>query len=95
MMLPLLPTSQVKYKDGNFFIKTEALNALQAIDPTLSRVNRMSGSGGREKERTIESWLRYFGLPVRNITEKQMTNAAKSRSFDEADMRAMERSLQP
>lgn len=94
-MLPLLPTSQVKYKDGNFFIKTEALNALQAIDPTLSRVNRMSGSGGREKERTIESWLRYFGLPVRNITEKQMTNAAKSRSFDEADMRAMERSLQP
>jgi hypothetical protein len=94
-MLPLLPTSQVKYKDGNFFIKTEALNALQAIDPTLSRVNRMSGSGGREKERTIESWLRYFGLPVRNITEKQMTNAAKSRSFDDADMRAMERSLQP
>jgi hypothetical protein len=95
MMLPLLPTSKVKYKDGNFFIKTEALNALQAIDPTLSRINRMSGSGGREKERTIESWLRYFGLPVRNITEKQMTNAAKSRSFDEADMRAMERSLQP
>ena len=94
-MLPLLPTGQVKYKDGNFFIKTEALNALQAIDPTLSRVSRMSGSGGREKERTIESWLRYFGLPVRNITEKQMTNAAKSRSFDEADMRAMERSLQP
>ena len=93
-MLPLLPTSKVKYKDGNFFIKTEALNALQAIDPTLSRASRMSGSGGRERERTIESWLRYFGLPVRNITEKQMRSAEIGRSFDESGEAAMERSLQ-
>ena len=98
-VLPAWATGTLKQKDGQMFIEKRTLNALQALDPTFSRAGRLSGSTGKEPERVAESWLRLFGAPVRNITEKQMRNATLSREFDESDelavQRAMERALRP
>ena len=91
--IALLPTGNVKVRNGRWSIKTKALNALQSIDPLQARASRLTGSGGQESERTWEAIARTAGFPFRNITDKQMRSAAIGRSFDEADMRAMEREL--
>ena len=89
----LAPTGNVEVRDGRWSIKTKALNALQSIDPLQARASRLTGSGGQESERTLEAIARTLGFPTRNITDKQMRSAAIGASFDEADLRAMERAL--
>ncbi len=75
------------------YVEDRFTNAFQAIDPVTSRASRMSGGEGRERERIIETWLRFLGMPVRNITDEQIRNARRSERFDELDARALERAL--
>lgn len=93
-VLPAWATKTLKMKDGEMFIEKRTLNALQAVDPLFSRASRLTGAGGQEKSRVIETIMRTGGLPVRNITPKQMENAARGARFDEADRRAVERAME-
>ena len=81
-VLPAALTGSVKQQDGEFFIQTKTMNALEAMIPDLSRANRMAGVGGRESQRVKESWARYLGLPVRSITQKQIDNAKRQMDFE-------------
>ena len=93
-IIPAWATKTLKMKDGEMFIEKRTLNALQAIDPLFSRASRLTGSGGQESARTIEAIQRTMGVPTRNITPKQMENAARGERFDEADRRAVDQAME-
>lgn len=92
-ILPATLTGSVKQKDGEFFIQTKTMNALEAMIPDLSRANRMAGVGGRESQRVKESWARYLGLPVRSITQKQIDNAKRQMDFEGNSSDRMEQAM--
>lgn len=92
-VLPAALTGSVKQQDGEFFIQTKTMNALEAVIPDLSRANRMAGVGGRESQRVKESWARYLGLPVRSITQKQIDNAKRQMDFDGKSSDRMEQAM--
>jgi hypothetical protein len=92
-ILPATLTGSVKQKDGEFFIQTKTMNALEAMIPDLSRANRMTGVGGREPERVRESWARWLGMPVRSITQKQIDNAKRQMDFDGGSSDRMEQAM--
>ena len=93
-IIPAWATKTLKMKDGEMFIEKRTLNALQAIDPLFSRASRLTGSGGQESAHTIEAIQRTMGVPTRNITPKQMENAARGERFDEADRRAVDQAME-
>lgn len=80
--------------DGQpYGIPESLVNALNAVNPVGSRIDRIAGGGGTTEGRGWETLARFMGLPVRTITDRQLDNAALSRRFDEADQRALERAL--
>ena len=66
--------------DGKLYVKQEALNAVYSVDPTLSRVARVSGG-----TRGWETLARWFGAPVRNITPEQVASTQAGQYYDARD----------
>ena len=93
-VLPGALTGNVKMVDGELFVKTEVVNAVEAMDPNFARASRLTGAGGQEASRIPEGWARWFGAPVRNITERQLASAETGRYYDEMDDRRIQQTLE-
>jgi hypothetical protein len=72
-------------KDGTLLISNKAQYIPNALVPTLSQAQRLSGGavGGKESysERQLSSIANWFGVPIRNVGEQQQRGEAINRQF--------------
>ena len=85
-VLPAAVAGQLEVgTDGKLYVKSEAMQMLYAVDPTLSRATRL-GSGASQGK-PWEMPARWFGAPVRQITPEQIESAEAGAYYDELDAR--------
>ena len=72
-------------ENGQLTINPKVNYALSNLIPTLGTAQRLSGGaiGGKAtyNERMLSSWLTAFGIPVRNVGERQQRGEAINRQF--------------
>jgi hypothetical protein len=72
--------------DGKWYLSDKAMNTLQSLIPPLERGSRLTPevlrSEPKNADRLAESWARFFGAPVRTISEDQMRAEQTSRYYD-------------
>lgn len=96
-MLPLMAlTGQTRRGgDGDIYYQEKGIDAYRSMIPILDRISRLAPgtAGGEANDRQLESMLRFLGVPIRTISEKQMQNERRSRVFDARDQRRLEMAL--
>ena len=96
-MLPLLAaTGQTRRgSDGEIYYQEKGVDAFRSMIPILDRVSRLApqSAGGEASDRQLESVLRFLGVPVRTISEDQMTNERRARVFDAREQQRLRRVL--
>ena len=75
--------------DGNWYLSDKAMASIKSVTPPLERTSRLIpglvSQGGTGSDRLLESWLRFSGIPLRTISEEQMTSEAKRRAYNLQD----------
>ena len=95
----LLATNQAKVVDGKVVANEKALSAIRSVVPVYDRSARLapgitSGSQNKDADsRALESWLRFFGAPVRQLSPQQQQSAYRSEQFNREDEMDLERAL--
>lgn len=96
-MLPILAaTGQVRRGgDGGIYYQEKGVDAFRSMIPVLDRISRLAPgtAGGEADDRQMESMLRFLGVPIRTISDKQMQNERRSRVFEERDQRRLQQAL--
>lgn len=84
---------------GEQFTSEKFIDMLRSVNPVYDRSARLapgvtSGSKSKDQEaRQLESWLRFIGAPVRQLSPQQQNAAAQSERYEGADARRMEAAL--
>ena len=93
-------TNQTKTGASGTVLTSEAfLNAARAINPLYDRSVRLAPqatTGANDENavnRQIESFLRFLGFPVRQLSPQQQQSAAMGRYYDQRDVASNERWL--
>jgi len=83
---PLMGTKYVYYdKNKNLVMDSRVNYILESVFPALGQFNRVTGGvfGGKDtlEERMVSSWWNYFGVPAREIGEKQQESEIVRRKW--------------
>jgi len=83
---PLMGTKHVYYdKNKNLVMDSRVNYILESVFPALGQFNRVTGGvfGGKDtlEERMVSSWWNYFGVPAREIGEKQQESEIVRRKW--------------
>lgn len=76
LLKPLTGTKYAYYDKNNNLVMDERVNyIIESLIPSLGQFNRVTGGmfGGKDtlEERMFSSWFNFFGIPARQIGEKQ------------------------
>lgn len=77
---------KLEYRNGTWFVDEALYNSMSAVNPVLSRTDRLSGGG----DRGWEGYARAAGLPVRTVTQQQIDSQEWANYYDDLERQRVE-----
>jgi hypothetical protein len=77
---------KLEYRNGTWWVDEGLYNSMSAVNPVLSRADRLSDGG----ERGWEGYARAVGLPVRTVTQQQIDSQQWSNYYDDLERQRVE-----
>lgn len=99
MLARIMPGQSVQTEGGNTAVSERFINAFRSMIPVYDRAVRLAPgavtgqSSSDANNRQIESYLRFLGVPVRQLSPEQQNAQRRSEYFDKRDDLNMRRAL--